>query len=146
MSIARAKPSLRALDHPAVQVLPGRERDRVQHEVEAAPFLLDGGEHRFHLAGLLDVERHGDRCRARQRPTCGRALSFSHVTPRSAPRLRNTRAQPQAMLASFAMPTIKPLRPARTEESSCECETIRQPLSPLPACQRAHAATWSAPA
>jgi hypothetical protein len=45
----------------SVQGLPGREGDRMQHEVEPSPFFLETLEHLLHLAFGVDVQRHEDR-------------------------------------------------------------------------------------
>ena len=47
--------------HASVQRLLRREGDRMQQEVELAPFLLDSFEHLLHLALDHDVQRHEDR-------------------------------------------------------------------------------------
>jgi hypothetical protein len=44
-----------------VQVVLGRERDRVQREVHTAPALADRLKHRLHLALDLHVQRQEDR-------------------------------------------------------------------------------------
>ena len=44
-----------------MQRLLGGERDRVDDEIELAPFLGDAFKHGFHLTGRADVERHHDR-------------------------------------------------------------------------------------
>ena len=49
------------IDHAPVQRAFRGIRDRVQQEIELAPFLPDPFEHLFHLAFGVDVERHEDR-------------------------------------------------------------------------------------
>src|SRR5262245_37838056 len=49
------------MQQPALQVILGRERDRVDQDVEAAPLGADGVKHRLELAGPRYVEREEDR-------------------------------------------------------------------------------------
>ena len=55
------KTFLGAVDHASLQVLLRCEGDRVQAQVEAAPFLGDGVEHGLELALLGQVERQQQR-------------------------------------------------------------------------------------
>ena len=67
------KAFLRAVDEPALQVFLWSKGDRVQHEIQLAPFLLDAREHRLelpflaHVAGNDDgaAERFGQRAHVR---------------------------------------------------------------------------------
>lgn len=51
----------RAVGDATGQVTARREGDRMQHEIQPPPRAGDGIEHRLHLAGLLHVQRQGDR-------------------------------------------------------------------------------------
>ena len=51
----------RTVDERPLQILLGRPRDRVNENVELAPFFGDFLEHRLEHARRCDVERHEDR-------------------------------------------------------------------------------------
>ena len=61
MSIAVANPFALEFDHAPVQIGPGRESDRMNEDVEAAPCLADFAEQRLLVFVPRDVELHDDR-------------------------------------------------------------------------------------
>ena len=60
-SMVARNPSLLHVDHAPLQGLLRRKGDGVHDKIKLAPFLRDTFEHRLHLTGGADVERHEDR-------------------------------------------------------------------------------------
>lgn len=135
----------RTVDHAALQIGLRCIRHRMQHEVERAPLHRDRVEHRRHLVGAPDVERHPDRrvelreqrLDVRQglvrlpghRERGARPAKRACTSPRDALFVRDADDEPPLVSQRHVASLVDPRGPSAAPRSIARCRAI-----PSPAC------------